>query len=49
VTNHVERLNLTLRQRVAPLVRRTLSFAKTIAGLNQRLAFFFNHYNHCLT
>jgi insertion element IS1 protein InsB len=49
VTNHVERFNLTLRQRVAPLVRRTLSFAKTLTGLRQRFAFFFNHYNHSLT
>jgi insertion element IS1 protein InsB len=49
VTNHVERLNLTLRQRVAPLVRRTLSFAKTLTGLQHRLAFFLNHYNHSLS
>ncbi len=45
-TNHLERLNLTLRQRVSPLVRRTLSFAKSIQGLTNRLAFFFNHYNY---
>lgn len=50
-TNHVEPMNLTarrtaLRQRVAPLVRWTLSFAKPMQALIQRLAFFFNHYNH---
>lgn len=49
VTNHLERFNNTLRQRVAPLVRRTLSFAKSLTGLQQRLAFFFNHYNLTLT
>ena len=48
-TNHVERFNLTLRQRVAPLVRRTLSFAKSTQGLINRLAFFFNHYNSTIT
>lgn len=31
-TNHLERFNTTLRQRVARLVRRALSFAKTLAN-----------------
>jgi insertion element IS1 protein InsB len=30
-TNHVERFNCTLRQRVARLVRATLSFSKTLS------------------
>ena len=29
-TNHIERFNLTLRQRVSRLVRKTLSFSKKI-------------------
>ena len=44
-TNHVERLNNTLRQRVAPLVRRTLAFAKTKQGLRNRIIVFLNEYN----
>jgi IS1 family transposase len=31
-TNHIERFNNTLRQRVARLVRDTLSFSKTLAN-----------------
>jgi insertion element IS1 protein InsB len=30
-TNHIERLNNTLRQRVSRLVRETLSFSKNLA------------------
>ena len=49
VTNHVERFNNTLRQRVAPLVRKTLSFAKTKQGLTQRIVVFLNTYNATLS
>ena len=31
-TNHIERFNCTLRQRVSRLVRSTLSFSKTLAN-----------------
>ena len=48
VTNHIERFNLTLRQRLAPLRRRTLAFAKSLDHLRQHLAFFLNHYNATL-
>ncbi len=48
-TNHVERFNNTMRQRVAPLVRKTLSFAKTKQGLIQRVVVFLNHYNLTLS
>lgn len=44
-TNHVERLNCTLRQRVARLVRETLSFSKTLANHIGAIQFFLCHYN----
>ncbi len=34
-TNHVERFNCTLRQRVSRLVRATLSFSKKLANLSE--------------
>ena len=30
LTTHIERLNNTLRQRVSPLIRKTLSFSKKL-------------------
>ena len=44
-TNTVERINLTLRQRLAFLVRRTLAFAKREDRLLQRLLLFVHRYN----
>jgi IS1 family transposase len=44
-TNHVERLNNTLRQRMSRLVRRTLSFSKKIENHAGALRYFLNHYN----
>jgi len=33
-TNHIERFNNTLRQRLGCLVRKTLSFSKSMPGIN---------------
>lgn len=44
-TNHIERFNNTLRQRLARLVRRTLSFAKKRDNLLGSLWFFVHNYN----
>ncbi len=44
-TNTVERVNCTLRQMVAPLVRKTLSFAKKEEPLRHRLLLFMHRYN----
>ena len=44
-TNTVERVNCTLRQRVSPLVRKTLSFARCPKRLWQRLRWFIEGYN----
>lgn len=47
-TNHVERFNLTLRQRVGRLVRKTLSFSKHLLWHLRHLRFFFVHYNNTI-
>jgi len=47
-TAFVERLNLTLRQHVCALARRTCHLAKTQAGLERSLALFQAYYNVCL-
>ena len=48
-TNHVERFNLTLRQRVARFVRKTLSFSKTLIWHLRHLRFFLVQYNqYCI-
>jgi len=44
-TTLLERLNLTFRQALAPLVRKTLSFSKTRAHLEQQIYFFQAFYN----
>jgi insertion element IS1 protein InsB len=44
-TNHIERLNNTLRQRVSRLVRDTLAFSKKLANHISAIKFFLCHYN----
>jgi insertion element IS1 protein InsB len=44
-TNHIERFNNTLRQRLARLVRRTLSFSKINAMHEVAIKLFIHHYN----
>ncbi|MFZ0256313.1 MAG: IS1 family transposase [Gammaproteobacteria bacterium] len=44
-TNHVERLNYTLRQRVSRLVRSTLSFPKNLANHIGAIRYFLCQYN----
>lgn len=54
-TNHVERFNLTLRQRIGRLTRKTLSFSKSHLMHLIHIRLFFIQYNHyciqkfCLT
>jgi insertion element IS1 protein InsB len=44
-TNHVERFNNTLRQRLSRLVRETLSFSKKLANHIGAIKYFICHYN----
>lgn len=44
-TNHIERFNGTLRQRVSRLVRKTLSFSKCLANHIGAIWYFIHHYN----
>ncbi len=44
-TNHIERFNHTLRQRVSRLVRETLSFSKKLAHHIGAIKYFICHYN----
>jgi insertion element IS1 protein InsB len=44
-TNHIERFNNTLRQRVSRLVRETLSFAKKLANHLGAIKYFICHSN----
>jgi IS1 family transposase len=44
-TNHIERFNLTLRQRVGRLVRKTLSFSKKTKPLVRAMRLFLIQYN----
>jgi insertion element IS1 protein InsB len=44
-TNHIERFNNTLRQRVSRLVRETLSFSKKLANHIGAIKHFMCHYN----
>ena len=48
-TNHIERLNCTLRQRIYRLVRATLSFSKKLANHIGAIHYFICHYNLTLT
>jgi insertion element IS1 protein InsB len=45
-TNHIERFNNTLRQRVSRLVRETLAFSKNVTNHIGALRSFICHYNH---
>ncbi|HJW31380.1 MAG TPA: IS1 family transposase, partial [Saprospiraceae bacterium] len=44
-TNHIERLNCTLRQRLSRWVRATLSFSKKLANPIGAIHYFICHYN----
>ena len=44
-TNHIERFNNTLRQRLARLVRKTLSFSKCARMLAFTVELFLHRYN----
>jgi IS1 family transposase len=44
-TNHIERFNNTLRQRMSRLVRETLSFSKKLANHIGAIKYFIYHYN----
>ena len=44
LTNHIERFNNTLRQRISRLVQQTLSFSKKIQNHIGALLLFINHY-----
>src|SRR5215470_17608183 len=44
-TNHIERFNNTLRQRMSRLVRETLSFSKKVEHPIGAIKFFICHYN----
>jgi insertion element IS1 protein InsB len=44
-TNHIERFNCTLRQRVSRLVRKTLSFSKKLENHIGAIWYFIHHHN----
>ena len=44
-TSHIERFNNTMRQRISRLVRKTLSFSKTIENHIGAIWHFIHHYN----
>ena len=44
-TNHIERFNNTMRQRISRLVRKTLSFSKKIENHIGAIWYFIHHYN----
>jgi IS1 family transposase len=45
MTNHIERFNCTLRQRVSRLVRKSLSFSKKLENHIGAIFYFVHHYN----
>jgi insertion element IS1 protein InsB len=47
-TNHIERFNCTMRQRISRLVRKTLSFSKKIVNHIGAIWNFIHHYNASL-
>ena len=47
-TNYIERFNNTLRQRVSRLVRKTLSFSKSLNNHIGAIWYFIHHYNSSL-
>jgi IS1 family transposase len=47
-TNHIERFNCTLRQRVPRLVRDSLSFSKNLDNPIGAIFYFIHHYNATL-
>jgi IS1 family transposase/transposase-like protein len=48
LTNHIERFNCTMRQRVSRLVRKSLSFSKNIENHIGAIWNFIHHYNKSL-
>ncbi len=48
LTNHIERFNLTMRQRVSRLVRKSLSFSKSLDNHIGAIWLFIHHYNRSL-
>ena len=47
-TNYIERFNCTMRQRIARLVRKTLSFSKKLENHIGAIWLFIHHYNKSL-
>jgi IS1 family transposase/transposase-like protein len=47
-TNHIERFNCTLRQRISRLVRKALSFSKKLENHIGAIWYFIHHYNASL-
>jgi len=47
-TNHIERFNCTLRQRISRLTRKTLSFSKKRSNHIGAIWYFIHHYNASL-
>lgn len=45
LTNHIERFNCTIRQRVSRLVRKSLSFSKSLSNHIGAIRYFIYHYN----
>jgi len=48
-TNHIERFNNTVRQRVSRLVRKTLSFSKKSENHIGAIGLFIHNYNQYLS
>jgi IS1 family transposase len=48
-TNHIERFNNTLRQRISRLARKTLSFSKKLSHHIASLVHFIQYYNSSLS
>lgn len=48
-TNHIERFNNTMRQRISRLVRKTLSFSKKLENHVGAIWYFIHHYNASLS